>query len=99
MDHDKLRVVATDLEAFARSMETVKNHMKKDPLTKGMLGGHPDTVAAIDALNGAIERLSVSTGHAEKFLRDASTKVRQSADSTKATDVNNSWGLKKAGGR
>jgi hypothetical protein len=98
MDHEAMRAVAIDVADLAVALEAVQRYLTGGELKQEHLGGHSSAPGAYQAFNGALQKLSASVGKAHGFLMDASAKLTQSSQMTEATDVDNAWGLNKAGG-
>jgi hypothetical protein len=98
MDHEQVRAVALEVSDLAVALESVKRYAEGDGLKAEHLGGHESAPGAFNAFNDAVHRLSASVGKAHDFLIEASRKLTESAKMTQETDVENAWGITKAGG-
>lgn len=98
MDHEAMHAVAQDVADLAVALEGVQRYLTGGELKQEHLGGNPSAPGAYQAFNGALQKLNASAGKAHGFLIEASQKLTQSSEMTDATDVNNAWGLNKAGG-
>ncbi|MBP2322517.1 DNA repair ATPase RecN [Kibdelosporangium banguiense] len=99
MDHDAMRAAADEVKNLAVAVQSVQSYITDNDLKQEHLGGHFTAPAAYQSFNAALQGLSASVGKAYAFLNEAAAKLEQSSQMTDATDVNNAWGLNKAGGR
>ncbi|PWW64350.1 hypothetical protein [Actinokineospora spheciospongiae] len=98
MDHEAVRSAGMDVADLAVSLQEVQRYATGDGLKAEHFGGTPDGFEAFTAFNGVVQRLSASVGKAQQFCVEAAQRLTDSAKSTSATDVDNAWGITKAGG-
>ncbi|GLZ42109.1 hypothetical protein [Actinokineospora sp. NBRC 105648] len=99
MDHEVVRSAGMDMADLAVSLQAVQRYATGDGLKAEHFGGTPDGADAFTAFNGAVQRLAGSVGKAQQYCAEASQRITDSAKATKTTDVDNAWGLTKAGGQ
>jgi hypothetical protein len=98
MDHDAMRALAGELKNLANAVQTAQAYATDSDLKQEHFGGHFTAPVAFQSVNAAMQQLTASLGKAQKFLDEAAVKLEQSSQMTNATDVDNAWGLNKAGG-
>jgi hypothetical protein len=99
MDHDAVQAVAGDMNTLAQVLTGVQGYALGDGLTAQHFGDSQPGSMAFTAFNSAVQALGASVSKAQKFCADASALLSSSAKATKSTDVDNAWGLNKAGGK
>lgn len=97
MDHEAMAAVAREVNSLAVAVQSVQSYMADNDLKQEHFGGHTTAPGAFQSFDAAVQSLSQSVGKAYAFLVEAETKLEQSSKMTEATDVDNAWGLGRAG--
>ncbi|MET0237041.1 MAG: hypothetical protein ABW224_20500 [Kibdelosporangium sp.] len=98
MDHEAMSALANEVKNLAVAVQVAQGYAADNDLKQEHFGGHYVAPMAYQSLNTTIQQLAASVGKAHAFLNEAAAKLEQSSRMTNATDVDNAWGLTKAGG-
>lgn len=98
MDHDGVASVASDMNELALTLQEVQRYALGDGIKAEHFGSILSGPGAFASLDAGVRGLAESIGKAQQFCAQASQLLTTSSKATKNTDVDNAWGITKAGG-